>query len=62
MPFTKLIFIFIVSVELLEGVADLIDQLIDYDDDILDELSNEKMVTIVCDVYRRTAYDIIFCF
>ena len=44
-------------VELLDGVADLIDHLIDYDDAVLDDLATERMVTIICDVYRRTAYD-----
>jgi len=53
----KLVFILenSLNVELLDGVADLIDQLIDYDDGILEDLSSERMVTIICDVYRRTA-------
>lgn len=53
----KLIFILENSLnfEVLDGVAEIVDQLCDYDDEILDDLSSTKMVTTLCDVYRSTA-------
>ena len=42
-------------VELLDGVTDVVDKLLDYDDLILETLSTANSVNVICDVYRRTA-------
>lgn len=43
------------NVELLDGVTEAFDKLLDHEDSILNNLSTSKMVNIICDVYRRTA-------
>eukprot|EP00794_Sanderia_malayensis_P018036 gene18036-19842_t len=53
----KLVFILenSLNAELLDIVSDVVDKLLDYDDELLDELSTTKTVRTICDVYRRTA-------
>ncbi len=43
------------TVELLDGVSDALDKLLDQDDSVLKDLSTTNFVNVICDVYRRTA-------